>query len=283
MVKNSRYIDGKDMWYNSPEFDEMLRTYLQTRDESLLNKLIKAHKPLVLDIANRYKGYLKPRGILEFDDLIQEGNIGLMKCLVNHYDPNKEGRNFYSYAISWIKQGILSAIGNKNKTIRLPLHQVARFERLRTETEIYQKRYGRKPNVEELVKLTDIPFENVKELLQYSEPISLDIKYTDGDEERGARAVDNRTHEQRESREKLESVRQKLQEMIKKANLKKRDEEMYLKRHGLNGSAGCMTERELAKEYQITHQRVQQILQKTRRKIRIANGLISSKEKSAKS
>jgi RNA polymerase primary sigma factor len=279
MPKDPRYIDGKDMWHNSPEFDEMLRTYLQTHDSTLLNKLIKAHRPLVIDIANRYKGYLKPSGILDFDDLIQEGSIGLMTCIVDHYNPDKVGRNFYAYAISWIKQGILRAIADKNKTIRLPVNQVARFERLSAETEIYQKRYGRKPTIEELVKITDFPVESVKELLQYSEPISLDIKYSDGDIATDARAVDQRSQEKEETTIKRDSLR----EALLKTELDEEERTLLFKRFGLNGYSGKRTLDELADEYGISHEGIRQRLQTIRRKIRIANGLIPPKEKSAKS
>jgi RNA polymerase primary sigma factor len=278
----SKYID-KSLWHNSEELDELFRKYLNTQDKSIKDKIILAHLSLVSDIANHFTGYLKPRGSLELDDLIQEGRIGLMRG-IDHYDPNKEGRNFLSYMTLWIKQSILKSIADHNKTIRLPVNQIVKAQRLRTESDLYQEEHGKKPTVEQLADITSMSLDAIAEVLQFSDPISLDWKYRDDGDEFGAFLVDNRAEEHEKKLEKREMAKESLQEMLRKTNLTRktrltpREEEMYYRRYGLNGFIGNLTEKELAKAYDITHQRVHQILQKIKRKVRMANGLIPDRE-----
>lgn len=264
------------MWNNSWDFDELFREYLDTRDKSLKDKLIETHLPLVTAIAGHYTGYLKHRRSLEFGDLIQEGRIGLMKC-IDRYDPNKENRNFRAYAIWWIRQSILNAIISKSRTIKLPVNQAIKSDRLNSESENYVKRHGRKPTIEQLAEISSLPVDSVEELLQFSDPISIDSTYDDGEEERGARAVDNRPQQQQETRENSEHDQQFLQKSLKKANLTPEEKEILYKKYGLNGFPYPRTNESLGEEYGITGERIRQKLFKIESKIKIANGLTSKK------
>jgi RNA polymerase sigma factor (sigma-70 family) len=267
MAKNEiypRYVRGKDAWDND-EFDELLREARLTKNKTLRDALITAHIPLVKDVA---KGFSVPG--LDRGDVIGFGEIGLINCVDTMYDLDKEGRNFKGYAISCIKGEIRKAIADLGKTIRLPVYQKDRLSRIAFDLEDHQKTKGKKPSVEELAKSTNIPEENVNELINYSlkyaDLTTLDIVLADGDEFRGARAVDLNSEKEFDS----VSTKDHLKRVLDKTTSLTYFEKTLLHRKYLSFS-GFMSNEELGEIYKVSRQRVDQWLTRIRRKIRNAN------------
>jgi RNA polymerase primary sigma factor len=139
--------------------------------------LIKANTRLVVSIAKRYMG----RGV-PFLDLIQEGNLGLMKA-VQKFEYQR-GFRFSTYATWWIRQTITRAIADQGRTIRVPVHMVDRIRNLYRTTHEMEQRLGRPPNTEELAKELDLPVSKVDWMLRVSWlPLSLESPLNDDDEE----------------------------------------------------------------------------------------------------
>ncbi len=160
--------DIKDIPLLTPEEEITLARKVRTGDPEARHKMIQANLRLVISIAKRY-GYLG----LPISDLIEEGNLGLMRAVAK-FNPGK-GFRFSTYAAWWIKQYVLRAIANQGKTIRIPVYMVDIISRYRKVTERLSQRLGRKPTSGEVARAIKLPVKKVQEvegmLLQ---PASLD-------------------------------------------------------------------------------------------------------------
>ncbi len=152
----------------TPEEEVDLARRMSEGEEAAKKKMIESNLRLVVSIAKRYVG----RG-MHFSDLIQEGNLGLMKA-VDKFDYTK-GYKFSTYATWWIRQSITRAIADQARTIRIPVHMVETINKvIRTSRQLMQE-LGRDPNDEELAKAVDMPVEKVREILKIAqEPVSLE-------------------------------------------------------------------------------------------------------------
>ena len=231
----------------------------QAGDEDARRRLSEANLRLVVSVAKRYAG----RG-LPFLDLIQEGNLGLMKA-AEKFEPER-GFKFSTYATWWIRQSITRAIADQGRTIRIPVHLVESINRvIKTAGDLLRKN-GRVPTVEEIAVRLDMEPARVRELLQLAQdPISLE---TPVGEEEDAHLEDFIQDEEAgvpvdEAGRQL--LRRELFSVLK--SLTPREERVIALRFGLEDGRARTLE-ELGKEFNVTRERVRQIEAKALRKLR---------------
>ena len=243
----------------SAEEEQTLARAARAGDADARRRLSEANLRLVGSVAKRYAG----RG-LPFLDLIQEGNLGLMKA-AEKFEPDR-GFKFSTYATWWIRQSITRAIADQGRTIRIPVHLVEHINRVRKTAGELLRKNGREPTAEEIAVRLEMEPDRVRELLQLAqEPVSLE---TPVGEEEDAHLEDFIQDEEAgipvdEAGRQL--LRRELMSVLK--SLTPREERVITLRFGLDDGRPRTLE-ELGKEFNVTRERIRQIEAKALRKLR---------------
>ena len=244
----------------SADEEVALALRIQEGDTEAKQELAEANLRLVVSIAKRYVG----RG-MQFLDLIQEGNMGLMKA-VEKFDHTK-GFKFSTYATWWIRQAITRAIADQARTIRIPVHMVETINKLvRVQRQLLQD-LGREPTPEEIGAEMDLPTEKVREILKIAqEPVSLETPIGEEDDSHLGDFIEDDNATSPADHTAYALLKEQLDEVLEQ--LTDREENVLRLRFGLDKNGEIRTLEQVGQVFGVTRERIRQIEAKALRKLR---------------
>lgn len=242
----------------SAEEEVELARRIKTGDRKALEKLTKANLRFVVSVAKQYQN----QG-LSLPDLINEGNIGLLKA-AEKFDETR-GFKFISYAVWWIRQSILQAIAEQGRVVRLPLNQVGSVNRINKVLSKFEQENERRPSVDEIADKTDLPHEKIEDVLKVNtRQVSVDAPMADGDDTSMIDFMQSDSDSSTDEELLKESLRAEIASALSVLNDRERNviEAFY----GIN-QPECTME-EIGKKYGLTRERVRQIREKAIRRLK---------------
>jgi RNA polymerase primary sigma factor len=245
----------------SPDEEVKLAVQIRNGDIKSQNKLVNSNLRFVVSVAKMYQN----QG-LSLGDLINEGNIGLVKA-ARRFDETR-GFKFISYAVWWIRQGIMSAIADQSRVVRLPLNQVGNLTRLGKAYRNFEQEFERKPTAEELEKVLEITADELAQIQQISgRQLSVDAPLTNG-EEKSTTLKDILKNESQAMPDRdlmVDSLKNEVEDIL--SSLDAREAEVIRLSFGI-GSNHKATLEEIGVKFNLTRERIRQIKEKALRKLR---------------
>ena len=275
IIKNSTLDDPVKMYLKdigripllTPAEELELAKRSSDGDEKAKKKLVESNLRLVVSIAKRYSRPNRPNPNMQFLDLIQEGNQGLIKA-VDKFDYTK-GFKFSTYATWWIKQSITRAIADQSRTIRIPVHMVETLHKLNRAGRKLSQELGREPTISELAEEMGMEERKIAEIQKISlDPVSLETPVgEENDNKIGDLIEDENTRTPVEATMKT-MLREQLLKIV--SELMPREQQVIKLRHGLDDGRPRTLE-EVGREFNVTRERIRQIEAKALRKLRQPN------------
>lgn len=242
----------------SVEEEVELAQRIKKGDRKALEKLTKANLRFVVSVAKQYQN----QG-LSLPDLINEGNVGLIKA-AEKFDETR-GFKFISYAVWWIRQSILQAIAEQSRIVRLPLNQVGSVNKINKVLNKFEQEYERKPSIEEISEKVDLPEDKIDDVLKInSRHVSVDAPFADGEDNGLLDVLVNDDSPMADKSLVLESLRAEINTALLALN--ERERNVIEAFFGINQPE--MTLDEIGTKYGLTRERVRQIKEKAIRRLR---------------
>lgn len=242
----------------SVEEEVELAQRIKKGDRKALEKLTKANLRFVVSVAKQYQN----QG-LSLPDLINEGNVGLIKA-AEKFDETR-GFKFISYAVWWIRQSILQAIAEQSRIVRLPLNQVGSVNKINRVLNKFEQEHERRPSIDEIADNVDIPHDKIEEAMKVnSRHVSVDAPFADGEDNSLLDVLPNNDSPMADRKLVLESLREEINRALQTLN--ERERNIIEAFFGINQQK--MTLEEIGDKYGLTRERVRQIKEKAIRRLR---------------
>ena len=242
----------------SVEEEVELAQRIKKGDRKALEKLTRANLRSVVSVAKQYQN----QG-LSLPDLINEGNVGLIKA-AEKFDETR-GFKFISYAVWWIRQSILQAIAEQSRIVRLPLNQVGSVNKINRVLNKFEQEHERRPSIDEIADNVDIPHDKIEEAMKVnSRHVSVDAPFAEGEDNSLLDVLPNNDSPMADRKLVLESLREEINRALQTLN--ERERNIIEAFFGINQQE--MTLEEIGDKYGLTRERVRQIKEKAIRRLR---------------
>ena len=243
----------------TPEEETTLAQRIKMGDQKALDKLVQANLRFVVSVAKQYQH----QG-LSLSDLINEGNLGLIKA-AQRFDETK-GFKFISYAVWWIRQSILQALAEQSRIVRLPLNQVGSLQKIKKAFSKLEQQFEREPSADEISVLLEMPIDKIADTLKVSgKSVSMDAPFSNGEESSLMDVIENPDAPRADIRLMNESLQKEIERSL--STLTEREREVVRCFFGIGMTHG-LTLDEIGTKFELTRERVRQIKEKAIRRLR---------------